>query len=200
VRDTVFVVGGGPSVAGQNIELLRGRKVIAINSSFAVAPFADALFFGDGRWWNLNRRAVLDGFKGQIVTVAEESMGDEEAAPRLRLLKKTLEWSDNPEAAFVRRTSVTGAINWAFHHWPARRFVLLGVDGGPVKGATHHHKPHPWQIPSTWVGDQRRDFEALDVALKARGAEVINASPGSSVPFWPVMSLEDYLATETVSA
>lgn len=177
--------------------MLRGRKVIAINSSFMAVPFADVLFFGDGRWWNLNRRAVLDGFKGQIVTVAEESMGDKEAAPRLCLLTKTLLWSDDPEAAFVRRTSVTGAVNWAFHHWSARKFVLLGVDGGPVKGRTHHHEPHPWAIPSTWVVDQRKDFEALDGALKARGVEVINASPGSSVPLWPITSLAGYLATET---
>jgi hypothetical protein len=197
VRDTVFVVGGGPSVAGHNIELLRGRKVIAINSSFAVVPFADVLFFGDGRWWNQNRRGVLDDFKGQIVTVASESMGDGEGAPRFRLLKKTLEWSDDPEAAFVRRTSVTGAINWAFHHWAARWFVLLGVDGGPVKGVTHHHKSHPWGLPETWVADQRKDFETLDAALTARSVEVINASPGSSVPFWPVMSLVEYLAAET---
>ncbi len=191
MSETIFVVGGGPSVAGQDLELLRGRKVIAINSSFATVPLADVLFFGDGRWWNLNRRAVINGFKGQIVTIASESMGDAEAKPRLRLLKKTLEWSDDPEATFVRRTSVTGAINWAFHHWSARRFVLLGVDGGPVKGVTYHHAPHPWTLPSTWVADQRKDFEALDGALKARGVEVINASPGSSVPFWPVVSLAE---------
>jgi hypothetical protein len=186
---SVFIVGGGPSVADQDLSLLRGRKVIAINSSFMVVPFADVLFFGDARWWKENRSRVIDGFKGDLVTTAEELKGNNE--DQLRLLKKTLEWSDDPEAAFVRRTSVTGAINWAFHHWGARKFVLLGVDGGPIKGLTHHHKPHPWAIPSTWVVDQRKDFEALDEALRARGVEVINASPGSSVPFWSITSLAD---------
>ena len=194
--ESVFIVGGGPSVADQNLELLRGRKVIAINSSFKVVPFADVLFFGDARWWQENSQGVLDDFNGDLVTTAEEQRLASASwhlnyKPLLRVLKKTLEWSDDPNAAFVRRTSVTGAINWAFHHWDARRFVLLGVDGGPVKGATHHHAPHKWTLPSTWVADQRRDFEALDGALKARGVEVINASPGSSVPFWPIVSLAE---------
>jgi hypothetical protein len=190
----VFIVGGGRSVVDQNLELLRGRKVIAINSSFAKVPFADVLFFGDARWWNENRNSAI-GFEGDLVTTAEELKGH----AKLSVFKKTLAWSDDPNAAFVRRTSVTGAINWAFHHWSARRFVLLGVDGGPVKGVTHHHAPHKWTLPSTWAVDQRKDFEALDGALKSRGAEVINASPGSSVPFWPVMRLAEYLATESVS-
>lgn len=185
--EAVFIVGGGRSVADQNLELLRGRKVIAINSSFAVVPFADVLFFGDARWWNENRNSVIDGFKGNLVTAPGEEI---KAHARLTILKNTLEWSDDPNAAFVRRTSVTGAINWAFHHWAARRFVLLGVDGGPIRGATHHHAPHKWTLPETWVAEQRKDFEALDEALKARGVEVVNASPGSSVPFWPIVSLE----------
>jgi hypothetical protein len=184
----VFIVGGGRSVADQNLELLRGRKVMAINSSFAVVPFADVLFFGDARWWKENRSVVAGFFKGDFVTAAAEKVKSE---PKLRILKNKLEWSDDPEAAFVRRTSVTGAINWAFHHWSARRFVLLGVDGGPIRGITHHHAPHKWTLPETWVTDQRKDFEALDGALKARGVEVVNASPGSSVPFWKTVRLEE---------
>jgi hypothetical protein len=187
--ETIFLVGGGPSVAGQNIELLRGRKVIAVNSSFVTVPFADVLFFGDGRWWNLNRGAVLRDFKGEIVTVASESMGDKEAASRLCLLKKSLEWSDDPQTAFVRRTSVTGAINFGYHRG-ARKFVLLGIDGGPINGKTHHHDPHPWAQPVNWPVEQLKDFTAMADALKTRGVEIVNASPGSAVKLWPIVDLD----------
>jgi hypothetical protein len=190
--ETVFVVGGGPSVAGQNIEVLRDRKLIAINSSYAVASFADMLFFGDGRWWNANRREVLDAFKGEIATVASETSADKEVASRLQILKKTEQWSDDPGAVFVRRTSVTGAINLGYHRG-ARRFVLLGIDGGPLSGRTHHHEPHAWSMPGNWVAEQRKDFEVMNVALKSRGVEVLNASPCSVYDFWPIVKLEDHL-------
>ena len=29
-----------------------------------------------------------------------------------------------------------------------------------------------------------------------RGIDVINCSPGTALPFWPVMTLSDYLASE----
>ena len=59
-RQTAFIVCGGPSVLGQNLELLRGRNVIVINSSVYAVPWADYLYFGDWRWWNEdeNRAAV----------------------------------------------------------------------------------------------------------------------------------------------
>jgi hypothetical protein len=193
--ETIFLVGGGPSVAGQNIKLLRGRKVIAVNSSFVIVPSADVLFFGDGRWWNLNREVVLRDFKGEIVTVASESIGDKEAASRLRLLKKSLEWSDDHGTAFVRRTSVTGAINFGYHRG-ARKFVLIGIDGGPVNGKTHHHKPHPWAQPPSWPSEQLKDFTAMADALKTRGVSIVNASPGSAVKLWPIVDLELICARE----
>jgi hypothetical protein len=53
--ETVFIVAGGPSVAAQNLDVLAGRKVIAVNSSYERVPGADVLFFGDCRWWDEHR-------------------------------------------------------------------------------------------------------------------------------------------------
>jgi len=79
--ETVFIIGGGPSVRGQNIEALRGRRVIAINSSYLVAPWADYLIFADERWWagdhrlpGGNRSDVLAKFKGEIVSACGTSV------------------------------------------------------------------------------------------------------------------------------
>ena len=45
--ETAFLLGGGPSLKGFNAECLRGRRVIAINNSWELAPWADVLYFCD---------------------------------------------------------------------------------------------------------------------------------------------------------
>ena len=46
-KQTVFIVAGGASVLEHDLEALRGRRVIVINSSVHAVPFADYLYFGD---------------------------------------------------------------------------------------------------------------------------------------------------------
>ena len=47
--ETVFIIGGGPSLKGFNWSLLAGKKTIAINRAIQFYPKADALYFTDGR-------------------------------------------------------------------------------------------------------------------------------------------------------
>src|SRR5262245_45138593 len=69
--ETAFIVGGGPSVLGQDLELLRGRRVIVINSSVFAVPWADFLYFGDWRWWHEHEnRAAIAVFAGRPVTTS----------------------------------------------------------------------------------------------------------------------------------
>src|SRR5262245_38117571 len=69
---TAFIVAGGPSVLRQNLEVLRGANVIAINSSIYAVPWAQFLFFGDFRWFNepANSAAVMQ-FGGRVVTTSK---------------------------------------------------------------------------------------------------------------------------------
>ena len=69
--ETVFIVGGGPSVLGVDLEALRGRRVIAINSSVYAVPWADILYFGDWRWWHEpENKAAVASFPGRVVTTS----------------------------------------------------------------------------------------------------------------------------------
>jgi hypothetical protein len=54
--ETAFIVAGGTSVQQLDLALLRGRRVIAVNSSYEVVPFADFLFFNDASWWETHRK------------------------------------------------------------------------------------------------------------------------------------------------
>ena len=75
--ETAFIVGGGPSALHADLSTLRGRKVIAINSSWRAMPWADFLVFSDNRWWAEHGPILLDEsqrqrpavFGGRIVAV-----------------------------------------------------------------------------------------------------------------------------------
>lgn len=187
--ETAFVIAGGPSVLSQNVEALRGRKVIVINSSCYCAPWADYLFFMDARWWRENR-AGCDAFQGKLVTTA--ATHDPRA---LRLKKRVPEhgFASDPSEVTGRRSTVSLVLN-ALAHMGVARIVLLGVDGRlGLGGRRNHHADHKWtHRPKTWV-EQRNELREFVKPLRERGIEVVNASPGSALPFWPIVKLEDYL-------
>lgn len=188
--ETAFVIAGGPSVLSQNVEALRGRRVIVINSSCYTAPWADYLFFIDAPWWRANK-AAAGSFKGRVVTVSSPY------DPRiLRLKKRKPEdcFATSPDEVMCRRTSLTAVLNMLAHLAPGSRVVLLGADGKfGEDGRRNHHAPHKKQHrPGTWQ-DQRVELALTVKPLRALGIEVFNASPGSALPFWPIVKLEDFL-------
>jgi len=180
--ETVFIIAGGPSVASLDLSALAGRRVIVINSSWAVYPKADLLFFADSRWWGVNRPAVEAGFAGRIATCANGAPG--KRVLRLYRIDGQHGLSNLKNTVCVGRTSLQGAINLAVHLCVAR-IVLVGADGGPVGKKTHHHEPHPWpQRPTCW-DEQIANLKTTVPHLIAAGVEVFNANPASRVPWWP---------------
>lgn len=192
--ETVFIVAGGPSVASQNTDLLKGRKVIVINSSWERLPWAPVLFFGDDRWWREYSKEVLAGFPGRIITCAPEVRH-----PRFLKLKRAVHENQlcpMPDTVMVRRTSMTGAMNVAMH-LGAAIIVLLGLDGKPgADGRLHHHEEYSMSLgglEETWQ-EQRRDLSCARASLAARGITVVNASPVSALAdLWPIVPFEAYL-------
>src|SRR5215831_6985912 len=69
--ETAFIIAGGPSVLNYDLEMLRGRNVIVINSSIHAVPWANFLYFGDWRWWNEpENRAAVECFPGRVITTS----------------------------------------------------------------------------------------------------------------------------------
>lgn len=201
--ETAFIVGGGPSVAGQNLELLRGRRVIAVNSSYERVPWADICYFADQRWFFEHKdRPAFKAFAGRKVTCAHKpTVGD---PATLRLMRIVPNFDPNyapvgpglalaPHAVVSNRTSLQGALNLAFH-LGASRLVLLGADmARSAEGASHHHSPHPWRNKpgnETW-DTQMEQLVMIVEPLRERKIEVINTSAVSRLTWWPKMTLEE---------
>ena len=190
--ETVFVIGGGPSVLGQDLDPLRGRRVIVINSSVYAVPWADILFFGDWRWWEDNRAAVT-GFPGRVVTTScmvpdrKVLVCRKTNPPGLALERNSL---------MQRRTSLTAATNLAAHLvGPGGTIVWLGADGRiAADGRTHHHKPHRWPHVKGCYDQHLGDLKTIVPSLKAMGIAAYNASPGTAwADLLPVISLREAL-------
>ena len=187
--ETVFIIAGGPSVLDQDLDALRGRRVIVINSSVYAVPWADLLYFGDWRWWNepANRAAVAN-FQGRVVTTSRLVRD-----PKVLVCKKT----DPPGLAIARDslmqkwTSLTAATNLAAHLvGRGGSIVWLGADGKVSGGRTHHHAPHRWPHKPGCYDRQLADLRTIVPSLAELGVTLFNASPGSAyADLCPVVDL-----------
>lgn len=200
-----IIIGGGPSAADVSPELLRGRKVVVVNSSYERFPFADLLFFGDRQWWE-HHQERLRSFAGDIVTTVDI---DCERVKRLNNCRPNkgiigsrtlppLSVSFDRTAVPCRRTSMVPAANIAVLRG-VRALVWLGLDGKPAAdGRSCHHLPHPASFGTPtltkWKTQLDHDLTGFAASLEAHGVKVINASPGSAVPLWPIMPLAEALA------
>lgn len=188
--ETVFIIGGGTSVASQNLELLRDRHVVAVNSSYEIAPFADYLITHDPQWWR-EHEARVQFFKGKIVQPTEFR---KYCKRRLFVHKRYPPGpSVDPSYLAMKRTTFSAAINFAMLQGAAR-IVLLGADGRMGKdGRSHHHTPHRWwKFRADRWDLHLAELKTFVEPLRKLGVEVINASPGTAwTDLWPVMALED---------
>jgi hypothetical protein len=202
--ETFFLLGGGPSLRGFDARILQGQgRVIAINNSYLLAPWADVLYFSDSPWWESHKRSwrdlegmdhpgVLDIFTGRY----RVSLGtSEDETERLRTTGETgLE--HHPTGLKRGGNSGYQAINLA-HHFGAGRIVLLGYDMKTNGNRTHWHAGHERE---TVEGQDRRfrqmflpAFTSLVEPLREAGIEVVNATLGSALACWPPVALSEIL-------
>jgi hypothetical protein len=199
--EAVFIVGGGPSVLGVDLEALRGRRVIAINSSVYKIPWADILYFGDWRWWNEpDNQAAVANFRGRAVTVSR-LVSD----PKVLVCRcaKPPGLAMAHDSLMQKFTSLTAATNLAAHLvGPGGTIVWLGADGGlAADGRSHHHPPHRWPHRAGCYDKQHADLVTIVPSLQARKIAAFNASPGTAwTDLLPVISLQDVLDERSARA
>ena len=126
--ETVFVVGGGPSLMGFDFDQLRGQRIVAINLAFTKLPFAQFVFFADNRFWDWHEAALM-GFKNHVVSTAQNKKVPH---PHFHMIKRNHDQSkffSIEKDIVVGKDSGVQAINLAWH-LGAQRIILLGFDMG----------------------------------------------------------------------
>lgn len=226
--ETVVCIASGPSLTQETCERVRAAhlagkcRVIAVNSSCTLAPFADVLFFTDSGWYGA-RKDLVANWPGLVVSMSRQAKreldapdmvaarggkrrilrvkgcGDPDAPPRVRVadgvLPKVPGFPDlgSPEIQQGRNSGNT-AVSLAIA-MGAERVVLLGYDCRVINGREHHHDEYkgPRDL-SLYDNEFKRAFNGWNEASRASGVSIVNCTPSSAITEFPFADLDEVLS------
>lgn len=192
--ETCAIVGGGPSVDRDEVEMLKGRcRVAVINNSHELAPWADLLYAADAKWWLKYPSREFAGIK----ITADLNTAKHLGIHRIELLGQTDTEEDRVVLDPMGR--VTRGGNSAFQlvnlltQFGVKRQLWIGLD---FTGEHWHGKhPEPLKNPRQHTLDRWRGvLDAQAPVLAGFGVEVINGSPASTLQAYPKMTVSDALS------
>lgn len=195
---TCAVLASGESMTPDVAEHVRRSaavRVIVVNNTFKLAPWADILYAADAPWWE-KYHSQTTGFLGHKVCADDNGTRFDDV---LQIKTSGAEGFD-PDQSCIRHGGNSGyaAVHIATH-LGCSRILLCGFD---MKGG-HWHEPHKYPLRehgegifATWIAR----FATLAPELKARGVEVLNCTPGSALKCFPVANLADALAPRAIAA
>jgi hypothetical protein len=200
--ETVFIIGGGPSLAGMDLSPLHGRCVLGVNAAWELGPWVKVTYFGDKKFWTWNHARLTD-YPGLIVTSLPRDVFEH---PRVKSVRRQnrlgIHWRTR-EHIMWNRNSGASAINLALH-FGAARAVLLGFDMQRVEGApngghnwhgSHQTQPKPTVYKGRFIASFdaiKRDLADMENSTQRR-MEVVNATPGGALETFRRVKLEDVI-------
>lgn len=191
----VAILASGPSLTRRQVERVRDwrkaaadRRVIAINTTFRLAPWADVLYACDVRWWMHYMDEVKAEFRGALWS--QDADAQRRFGVNLIHSQNARGLGKRPGVIHQGMNSGFQAINLAWQGGAAR-VVLLGYDAKAKDGRKHWHGDHPGHMNGPlpcagWI----KAFEAMADDLRAEGFDIVNATPGSALACFPRASLE----------
>lgn len=195
-ESTVVCIASGPSLTPEDVDACRGRaRVIAINDSHRLAPWADCLYACDGRWW--------DHYKGvpEFKCLKFGLTVKKDKWPGVTRLPHVGPEGINPKGICDGSNSGYQAVQLAVH-LGAVRIVLLGYDMKPgVNGRDHWFGKHPVGVRSHQSPYEsfRNYFKALAPQLRALGVDVVNCSRETALTCFPRQPLAEALPVEVAA-
>lgn len=177
--DTVAILAGGPSLTQADADYCRGKcRVLAINNSYMLAPWADMLWFCDRRWYEWHKESLAE-FNGLICTLENYDLEDERIKHVHNFGRDG--FHPDPDGVKTGRNSGYQAMHLAIH-LGVRRMLLLGYDMRFVSGRSHWHGGHSVPVSERMYAQSMVPlFATLKPALTERGIDVINCTPGSAL-------------------
>jgi len=176
---TVVIAASGPSQNREQLELAKGKaKVIAINETWQLVPWCDALYGCDANWWEI-RKPKYNGLK----ISGEYTHG--------------CHWANvvGEDRIFLDGEKVGAGGNSGFQvinlliYWKPKRIILTGVDCT----GTHWHGEHGNGLRNASPKTQERWINCFRIAKKALdnfGIECVNANPNSAVDAFPFTTMD----------
>jgi len=195
--ETVYVIGGGPSLKQSPLHLIHDRRVLGVNDAFKLGTWVDACYFGDCKWWGWNREEFLK-YPGLRMTSCQRLYH----LYVVKIWKRGKPKGVETKPGFISWNGNSGmsAINVAYH-FGAKKIVLLGFDmqgkkdhKGVVTFNWHnYHKSPP--VPHAYKSRYLPCMHTIVEDLKALKVEIVNASEETAIDplIVPRVRLEDTL-------
>lgn len=199
-RRPVIVVAGGPSLTLAQVRIVGMARaadkcrVIAVNDSIFPCWFADILYAGDERYWR--HRSGVPRYPGMKIAIQRTEF------PDVRVVENAGPDYVGDEGLRIGgwKNSGAQAVHLAARLF-ATRILLLGFDysGSRESGdGTRDHwfgrYEHPRLDVNSDVAEIKRLFRVLTDHLTAKGVEIVNCSPGSTVDWLPTSTIEQEFA------
>ena len=191
---TVFIIGGGPSLMGMNLEPLKDKRVIGTNVAFLKYPWVDVTFFGDCGF----RATVFDQlwrWRGLKITCCDartaSGWNDVRVVGRSRK-RFGIEHENRSKISWNGNTGAS-AINLAW--WlGARTVVLLGFDMRPVGEQHNWHDFYPKRGRNfNPYRNHMKGWPHIAADAAQIGLSVCNATPDSAIQEFPYVPLEELI-------
>lgn len=193
---TVYILGGGPSLASVDVDRLRGERVIACNNAYKLGRWIDVALFADKEWLG----PQVDGlrnFPGLKISLNENHDSKLGRALNIRVVKMDPRIGGlvrNPAVVAWNFSTGAAAINVAMH-FGAKRIVLLGFDMRKINGRQNWHDEHGnEETHNPYQTKFLPRFPKIAESLAKAGIECINATPGSALTCFPIVEPDEVLA------
>lgn len=195
--DTCVIIGGGPSLAAVTVDALSRFRCIAVNAAFRIAPFAEAMFFGDYGWFTQYSKG-LELFGGLKITNTDQALGRRAEVLDIKVMRRhnlscgicpvrdTLTWNNNSGAT---------AINLAVH-FGAKKIILVGFDMKRDGDRFNYHNEYARPDNVKTYNPYSRHmpaFPKIKADLDKLGVTCVNATAGSALEVFPRISLEEII-------
>lgn len=186
-------LASGPSLTHDDVELAKIWRdevpdgfVIVANTTFRIAPWADALFAMDSRWWKTHYAEVCEAFEGERFTTA--SLDKSFAVTRLA---GSFHHYRNSGAGCIALAAMKGA----------ERIVMLGYDCMKDGDKSHWHGSHPAGMSDArTVAIWPALFDRLAKDMRRKGVEVVNASRRTALKCFNRVDLTDAIGAQECQA
>lgn len=197
---TAVCIGGGASLTKEQVEAVKGCRVIAVNDAYKLAPWADILYACDYKWWGWH--GGCPDFKGYKLQHYHESrLNNMGVAPPYPGIDAIL--SNGKEGFEGRLDRIRNGGNSGYQalhiamHLGASKIILIGYDMGVHCEKSHWFGEHPGQNASDnnqKYEDWLLQFPALREAAEKRGQKIINSTIKTRLKCFDMMPLCEALA------
>lgn len=193
---TLFLIGGGPSLASLDLAYLypRQSQVLVSNNGYKLFPNALVAHHADWAWWEWHQHTFFEIYKGPNPTTC--SIGGNKAAypPAFKYYQREDRYGLSDNFPFIRGSNAGYQLLNIAYILGAKNIILLGYDlkHGP-NGETQWHNEHQRETNTgMWEKKMLPEFNMIAKGLKKVGVNVYNANPDSAITCFEFIDGNEY--------